>query len=89
MSAKDDSASPMTWDEKCQIVQSFIDCQDVKTVRHRKSIGWFGRVKEFFMGDEFYEDQLTDYEKFMDDLQMFAVENINDTKSYSDKIIGF
>ena len=80
-----------TWTEKCTIVQSFIDMQDVYNVRYRRSIGWFGRAKEFLFGNRRYVEQAEAFKGFLDKLQMFSLEELKKTRSETESStkVGF
>lgn len=82
---------PLSWNAKCQVVQSFLDVQDVKIVRHNTEIGWFGRVKEWFFGSKLSREQLKEFQDFMEKLNMFDMTNVLDSKFEEEEVkkIGF
>src|SRR5574344_2111538 len=85
------SKEPLSWTDKCQVAQTFLDTQEVITLRQRSGIGWFGRVKEFFLGSSLSNKQALDFQQFIQDLKLFDIDNVEKSNFFeeNDKKKGF
>src|SRR5574344_1635393 len=76
------------------ILVFLIRCLNINPMEHlrqRSGIGWFGRVKEFFLGSSLSNKQALDFQQFIQDLKLFDIDNVEKSNFFeeNDKKKGF